>query len=234
MSDKPISKPSCGKLIIRKDIASDVPMLCNNTIPLPEVNTDIIPFSKSGSTVGKTASISVVQSDQLLESRVLMDNNNTSTSFNKVSIVPEQQLLESNLGSSTQSLSLPNIGNGVVKIQIRKQPPRENCSTYGDFTGPTDLSTRQPATVEEIVTPVTCNGIVTESQPDVEVVCAQNNATSIGHSVNSDNIIDQPFLNADRELNHDSVFQMDTEEDLQVILTSSHQHHLYHCIIHSK
>ncbi|XP_018008827.1 uncharacterized protein LOC108666458 [Hyalella azteca] len=130
-SKKTNSKTSRGKLAVRTDIKNvnyDTP--CNEDISLPKNRSPCPKIS------GKTASIRVVSGKELLDARHVRDDppNPPVSAFSKVSVVPEQQLLEtSHCGLAGPTITLQEMaygeeghpslrGDDVVKIKLPKPP----------------------------------------------------------------------------------------------------------------
>ena len=247
--------PNCGKIIVRTDIeniSNSINQISTSTTHMNSTREDSS-GAKSGLPTNKTASISVVPSEELLESRVLRDGgttNSPNTTLNKLSIVPEQQLLESSHTNSVASLAMQNIvyrddviqqTDNVNKLPLRLANVHE---AHGEFRRSTDMQVdlsasylrsadlcalpidfREDGNLPHIGDSPDVPEEEEEDQSDVEVVPSDGEFSHVnnecGLEVAGGNI-------SERELAcGDNIYQPDAEEDLQVILTSSHQHHLY-------
>ena len=241
-----VNKISSGKLIVRTDIEAVSYENSNYSVP-----------GTGSKSTGKTASISVVPSEELIDTRQLRDISTTSSGFNKVSIVPEQQLLETNhLATSMQDIVTFDVRlprhDDLPRITLKKLPLAEDdfSNEHNRCHSETEISQNlecAPIVSNSFLTLSTCsndyrdsNGLLNEihtptqvlntsldgdsdftSDPEEVLVLQESNSGIIPYEHES---LDDQWVQVDESFNS----QQDVEEDLQVFLTSSHQHQLYH------
>lgn len=219
------SKPSGGKILVRTDI-ENVNTSCN--LSISGEGTNHKPSSEnSHKSIGKTASISVIPSEELLETRHRREDTTPPvTVYNKLSVVPAQQLLETNHQTNLSAPSAFTLQMAYSDDSNRQQPRIKLTKPSLDQRN-RDVSCDARNAVDSISS--ASNLLSDEFCDDTTMMHTPTNMFGGEEEVlvlpSSDTNFDSVDMRSE-SFCADNEAADDFSQSLQVVFTSSHQHNM--------